>query len=223
MSGESRVRQRWAGAALLILLVLIIGLGFMFPLADYVPAAQWGASLESAGFKGIAAFLITGMLATAVGLPRQLVAFIAGLAYGAVFGLLLSLTAALAGCCLTATVSRRFLALMVTERFPRVIATLERLVKRDLFLKIIVLRLQPLGTNLLTNVCIGFTSGSLPRFLAASAIGYVPQMLVFNLLGSGVRVDSQSQLVLSGVLLLVSVALGVFLYKRQLQRATHPD
>ena len=216
MSGESRSRRRWTGAALLCLLLLIVGMGLIFPPADYVPAAQWGASLESAGAKGIVAFLITGMLATSVGLPRQLVAFIAGLAYGTVLGLLFSLTAALAGCCLTATVSRRFLSSMVTERYPRAIVTLERLVKRDLFLKILVLRLQPLGTNLLTNVCIGFTSGSLPRFLAASAIGYVPQMLVFNLLGSGVRVDSQNQLILSVVLLLVSIAIGVILYKRQM-------
>ena len=218
MSDDSRKRRRWTGAALLFLLVLIVGLGIAFPPADYVPAAQWGASLESAGFKGVVAFLITGMLATAVGLPRQLVAFIAGLAYGTFLGLLLSLTAALAGCCLTATVSRRFLASMVVERFPRPIAALERLIKRDLFLKILVLRLQPFGTNLLTNVCIGFTSASLPRFLAASAVGYVPQMLVFNLLGSGVRVDSQNQLILSVVLLLLSIAIGAILYKRHLSQ-----
>jgi len=73
-----------------------------------------------------------------------------------------------------------------------------------------------LGTNLITNVCIGFTNASLPTFLAASAIGYIPQMLVFNLLGVGVRVDSQAQLALSLVLLVISIALGIFLYKRQI-------
>lgn len=217
MSGELQKRRRWGGVALLCLLVLIVGLGVVFPPADHLPAAQWGAQLESAGFKGVVVFLITGMLATSVGLPRQLVAFIGGLAYGTILGLGLSLMGALAGCCLTAVVSRRFLASMVTERFPRAIATLDRLIQRDLFLKILVLRLQPLGTNLLTNVCIGFTSASLPRFLGASAIGYVPQMLVFNLLGAGVRVDSQNQLILSVVLLVVSIAIGLFLYKRNIK------
>lgn len=217
MSGDLPKRRRWTGVALLVLLALIIGLGVAFPPADYVPAAQWGAALESAGFKGIVVFVITGLLVTSVGLPRQLVAFIAGLAYGTLPGLVLSLVAALAGCCLTAVVSRRFLASMVTERFPRAIATLDRLIERDLFLKILVLRLQPLGTNLLTNLCIGFTSASLPRFLAASAVGYVPQMLVFNLLGAGVRVDSQNQLLVSAVLLVVSIAIGAVLYKRSIR------
>lgn len=216
MSYHSRNRQRWISVSLLLLLVLIVGLGIAFPPADYVPAAQWGAALESAGGQGLAVFLVLGMLFTSVGFPRQLVAFIAGLAYGVASGLLLSLVAAVAGCCLTALVSRRFLAAMVIKRFPRVIATLDRLTQRDLFLKILVLRLQPLGTNLLTNVCIGFTSASLPRFLAASAVGYIPQMLVFNLLGAGVRVDSQSQLLLSMVLLVISIALGVLLYKRHI-------
>ncbi|MFK7996372.1 MAG: TVP38/TMEM64 family protein [Granulosicoccus sp.] len=212
-------RRRIAGAALLILLALIIGLSVTFPPKDYVPAAKWGAILESSGLAGMALFLVAGILATSVGLPRQLVAFIGGLAYGVGLGLCLSLLAALCGCWLTVTMSRRFFAATVTARFPRPIAALDRLTRQDLFLKILVLRLQPLGTNLLTNVCIGFTSASVPKFIAASALGYVPQMLVFNLLGVGIRVDSQAQLILSIVLLLVSIALGVFLYKRHIKSA----
>jgi len=208
---------RVAGVALLLLLALIIVLGVVFPPKDYVPAARWGAALESAGVKGMVLFLLAGMLATSIGLPRQLVAFIGGLAYGLVAGLVISLLAALCGCWLTATVSRRFFASIVKKRFPGPIATLDRLTQKDLFLKIVVLRLQPLGTNLLSNICIGFTNASLPKFVAASAVGYVPQMLVFNLLGVGVRVDSQAQLLLSFVLLLVSIALGVVLYKRHVK------
>ncbi len=210
------MRRPLAGIALILLLAVIIGLSIAFPPSDYIPAAQWGEALESAGFVGVIIFLVTGMLATSVGLPRQLVAFIGGLAYGVVVGLSLSLLAALCGCFLTATVSRRFFADIVNKRFPKPIATLDKFIEQDLFLKVLVLRLQPLGTNLLTNVCIGFTRASIPGFIAASAIGYVPQMLVFTLLGVGVRVDSQAQLMLSIVLLLVSVALGVLLYRRHI-------
>jgi len=216
-------RQNVVGAGLLLLLLLIVALAIVFPPSDYVPAAKWGAQLESAGLKGAFAFLVIGMLATSVGLPRQLVAFIGGLAYGVSIGLVLSLSAALLGCALTALVSRRYLSSLITARFPKVISTLNRLIKKDLFLKILVLRLQPLGTNLITNVCIGFTNASLPRFLAASAVGYIPQMLVFNLLGAGVRVDSDAQLILSMVLLLISIALGVFLYRRQIDIEQKPS
>ena len=200
--------------AFILLLAIIVALAIAFPPGEYVPAAQWGALLESAGITGIIIFLSVGILATSVGLPRQLVAFIGGLAYGTGVGLMLSLTAALAGCLLTVMMSRRFLADFVKGRFPRPIAALERLVRDDFFLKVLVLRLQPLGTNLMTNVCIGFTSASLARFIAASAVGFVPQMLVFNLLGAGVRVDSQAQLGLSVALFIVSVVLGIYLFKR---------
>ena len=76
-----------------------------------------------------------------------------------------------------------------------------------------MLRLQPLGTNLMTNVCIGFTSGSRWEFLLASGIGYVPQLLVFVLLGAGIRVGSEFQWVLSLVLMGVSILLGFLIFR----------
>lgn len=217
-SADNRKKQTIVAVGFCVLLLIIIALAIAFPPSEYVPAAQWGASLESAGLFGGIVFLLLGMLATSVGLPRQLVAFIGGLAYGTVIGLLLSLIAALAGCLLTVTMSRRFLANVVNSKFPRPVDMLERLARDDFFLKILVLRLQPLGTNLLTNVCIGFTSASLVRFISASAVGFVPQMLVFSLLGAGVRVDSQAQLALSAALFVLSVILGVYLYRRHVPR-----
>jgi uncharacterized membrane protein YdjX (TVP38/TMEM64 family) len=215
MSTTSRTRQVVA-AFFSILLLLIIVLAIFFPPREHLPIASWGESLETAGAAGAAMFLLLGMLATAVGLPRQLAAFIGGLAYGVSLGLTLSLLAALAGCIVTVTVSRNFFAAYVVGRFPKPIAVLENLVKTDFFLKVLVLRLQPFGTNLLSNVCIGFTSASLAKYVAASAVGYIPQMLVFSLLGAGVRVDSQAQLSLSIALLIISILLGVYLYKRHL-------
>lgn len=206
---------RKAGMAILVLLlVVIVVVAFLYPPADYIPAAKWGAALETAGLSGMFLFWFVGMMCTSVGLPRQLVAFIGGLAYGLPLGLALSLAAALCGCWLTATVSRRLFSAAVLRRFPKPISMLDSLIKNDLFLKILVLRLQPLGTNLLTNVCIGFTKAPLPMFLLASAIGYVPQMLVFNLIGVGVRFESQQQLILSAVLLVISLVLGTVLYRR---------
>jgi uncharacterized membrane protein YdjX (TVP38/TMEM64 family) len=84
-----------------------------------------------------------------------------------------------------------------------------------------VLRLQPLGTNLLTNILIGFTATPLRIFIAASAVGYIPQMLVFSLLGSGIRVGSQTQLIVSAVLLLLSLMLGAFVYRRHKARQSN--
>ena len=50
-------------------------------------------------------------------------------------------------------------------------------------------------------------------FLAASLLGYVPQTLVFALLGSGVRVSEFAQLALGAALFLASMTLGFFLMR----------
>ena len=51
-------------------------------------------------------------------------------------------------------------------------------------------------------------------FLAASALGYVPQTVVFALLGKGVRVDGAWQLALAVALFAVSVVIGLALLRR---------
>ena len=203
-----------------VLLVIILCLAFFFPSSEHIPLAQWGAALQAAGTRGLALFFLLGVLATSIGLPRQSVGFVAGLAYGILPGLLVSLSAAIAGCYLTVITSRRFLSGFVASRYPGAVAKLDSLLSNDLFIKILILRLQPFGTNLLTNVCIGFTAVRLPQFLIASAVGFIPQMLVFVMLGAGVRVGSDAQVVLSAVLLAISVILAWVLLRRHRSRDT---
>ena len=209
----SSARSFVAIASLVLLVIIVLG-GIVYPPARWVPAAQWGELLQRSGASGLLIFATSAIVATAVGLPRQMVAFIAGLAYGTMQGLLVSLIAALIGCYLTMRFSKIFLSRWVAARFPRVVTTLDRLMARDVFLKVLILRLQPLGTNLLTNVCAGFTRVSQSTFLAASAVGYIPQMLVFTMLGAGVRVGSTAQISISILLLGVSLVLAGYLYRK---------
>jgi uncharacterized membrane protein YdjX (TVP38/TMEM64 family) len=51
-------------------------------------------------------------------------------------------------------------------------------------------------------------------FLAASALGYLPQTAVFALLGKGVRVDGAWQIALAVALMAVSAAIGFALLRR---------
>lgn len=202
--------------AALSLLAVVVVTGVV--LGRRVPLETLGARLEGSGPSGLVLFVTFGVLGTAVGLPRQALAFVAGLTWGTVAGLSLSLAAAVGGCALTLWISTRFLRGHVARRHPRFVAALGRLLEHDAFAKIVALRLQPLGTNLLTNLCAGLTTMPRATFLAASAIGYVPQMLVFTLLGAGVRVESGARLAASAVLLLLSLAIGMVLYRRHLGR-----
>jgi uncharacterized membrane protein YdjX (TVP38/TMEM64 family) len=54
---------------------------------------------------------------------------------------------------------------------------------------------------------------ALPYF-ASSAIGFVPQTLVFVLLGTGVYVDAGLQIALAVLLFLVSAVIGLVIFQR---------
>jgi uncharacterized membrane protein YdjX (TVP38/TMEM64 family) len=78
----------------------------------------------------------------------------------------------------------------------------------------LAIRLLPFGNNLALNLLAGAAGIPLLPYLAASALGYLPQTLVFALLGKGVRVDGLWQLALSAALLLVSLGIGLRLLRR---------
>lgn len=215
---RKQIRRSFVVGGLVLLLVLILWLLYHFPLSslvDHQAIAEW---IDDWGFLGTISFVSVGILATAVGLPRQLMAFVGGYSFGVVIGLAVSLLAAIGGCFLCFQLSRRILRRRVMKRFGGTVQFLNRLMRDDAFFKIIVLRLQPLGTNLATNLAAGVTTLSTPVFIGSSFLGYIPQMLVFSLMGSGVRVQSSTQLTVSVVLFIVSLLLGVWLYRRHLNQ-----
>ena len=197
------------------LLGLILALG---ALARRLPIEAWAGNLQGLGASGPILLLAGGALATAVGLPRQLVASLAGFAFGAPAGAALALAAATCGCALTMLATRRMLAAPAARRWPAAIRRVEALVRDDLFAKVVALRLQPLGTNLATNVAAGVLGVRAAPFLAASCVGYVPQTVAFALAGSGVRTGSGAEALTAATLFVVSLALGAALVRRHRRR-----
>ena len=58
------------------------------------------------------------------------------------------------------------------------------------------------------------SSAKFPLFLTGSAIGYIPQMVVFALLGSGINLNPALRISGSVVLFFVSAGLGIYLFRR---------
>jgi uncharacterized membrane protein YdjX (TVP38/TMEM64 family) len=54
---------------------------------------------------------------------------------------------------------------------------------------------------------------SMPFFLG-SALGYLPQMIIFSLVGSGAQVDQFWQVAIAMAMLVIAVVLGVYLYRK---------
>ncbi len=166
------------------------------------------------GFKGIVLFtLICGIL-TCFGFPRQLLAVLAGYAFGASWGALYVNIGSLIGCILAFTYGRLLAQKLVQKHFSSKIVKIENFLLSNTIAMTIVIRLLPIGGNIVTNLVSGTTRIKAKDFFIGSFIGYIPQNYIFALLGSGVQLDSDMRMIMSGALFLFATLLGYYLYKK---------
>jgi len=194
--------------------IIIFSLSDSTLVKDYIENPKFIQWFVERGPIGILLFFVLFSCATAVGFPRQLVAFIAGFGFGFLPGLILACLSATMGCTLTYLISRKLARPWVTKRYPGPIKQFDDFVKKDSFIKIVIIRFMPFGTNLTTNLAAGVSDISLKLFLIASAFGFLPQMIIFSLTGNGLKTDSNLQLIVSGLLFVVSMLLSWHLYQK---------
>ncbi len=164
--------------------------------------------------RGAATLVAAGAALSAAGVPRQLVAFAGGYAFGLWRGGALALLAQMLGCAADFWFARLAGRFWATRRVAgRRSAGLNRLLAARPFATALTLRLLPVGNNLLLNLLAGASAIPARPFLAATLIGYVPQTAVFALAGSGVQVDRTVQLGLAAALFALSAALGLALLR----------
>lgn len=205
------------GLALILSLAL---LGYLFKLTDLghsLNEAWINAHVRRHGFSGIAVFLLMGALFTAVGLPRQIIAFLAGYAFGVLQGTLLGALAALLGSVLAFSYARLFGKGLLREKLGERARRFDTFVGKHPFAMTLMVRLMPLGNNALTNLAAGISSIQPLMFFSGTFFGYLPQTLVFALVGSGVHVAPAYKLGGAIVLFVISGVLGAYLYRRHRQ------
>ncbi|MBI0536638.1 TVP38/TMEM64 family protein [Roseomonas sp. KE2513] len=225
MSTAAPPRPAVAAAGRLALLALGLGFaGWIIRTLGLAPGSETGTVwvdhwIRGQGLQGEAVFLAVGAAAAAAGLPRQGVAFLGGYAFGAPVGTGLALVAQVLGCAASfgwaRLLGRDWAARRLEGRLGRRLRPLHDRLVASPFGATLALRLLPVGNNLALNLLAGLSGVRMAPFVLGSAIGYLPQTLVFALLGNGVAVDRVAQLVLGGALFLVSVALGAWLLRRE--------
>ena len=166
------------------------------------------------GVSGEMLFIAIGALFAGVGMPRQIVCFLGGYAFGQLNGTLLSLLASVIGCAGTFYYARLFGRRLVMGRFGRRIQKLDEFLHDNTFAMTVLVRLLPVGSNLINNLVAGIAKVRALPFITGSAIGYIPQTLVFALVGSGSTLDPARRIGLAILLFVVSGALGVTLYRK---------
>lgn len=211
---------RWRPLAKLVVLAGgLVAAGALLREMGGVPGTDWvDAYIRDDGLRGEAVFILVGAALTAAGLPRQSVAFLAGYAYGTVLGAGVALAAQVVGClgsyAWARLLGRDWAERRLAGRFGHRLRPLRDVLAENPFQATLALRLLPVGNNLALNLLAGMAALRVVPFLAGSALGYLPQTIVFAFLGKGIRVEGAWQLGLGAALLLLSFGLGVWIWRR---------
>src|SRR5512139_754826 len=176
------------GLALILSLAL---LGYLFETSDLgssVNEAWIDARVRGHGVNGALLFLLMGGLFTAIGLPRQIIAFLGGYAFSVGLGTLFGALAALLGCMLSFGYARFFGKGLLRARLGERAGRFDRFIHDHPFSMTVLVRLLPVGNNLLTNLAAGISSIRPLSFFSGTLLGYLPQTRVFALVGSGAHI-----------------------------------
>jgi len=209
----------------LLLIASLVGVAYLFEvtqLGSMLDRAWIDSEVRGKGMTGELLFLGMGALATAIGVPRQAIAFLAGYAFDVAFGTLFGVAATVGGCLITFFYARWFGRSLVAAHFYERIRRLDGFIHENTLSMTVLIRLLPAGSNLVTNLAAGVTTIRALPFMLGSALGYIPQTLVFALIGSGISLDPLLRIGLGVMLFLISGVLGIYLF-RKFRHGRHLD
>jgi uncharacterized membrane protein YdjX (TVP38/TMEM64 family) len=197
-------------------------------LGDMLSNTQWfNDHVLGRGPLSVVIFLAVSAVFTAVGLPRQLIGFLGGFAFGILGGTVLSTVGAGLGCAMAALYARMGGRDLVERRLGKKVHKVNRFLRHEPFNTALAIRLFPLGSNLIVNLAAGVSSIPLLPFVLGSTLGYIPQNFIFALFGAGMNRESTTGVVLSVgmsvALFVVSGWLGIRVYRRYRRQAGVPE
>lgn len=201
----------------LIFIASLVALGYVLEATHFgasINQAWIDAEIRGKGLSGEILFVGVGALAAALAMPRQIISFLGGYAFGFLLGTVLTLAAVISGCIVSFFYARWIGRQFIAARFGARIQRVDDFLSWSPFAMTLLIRLLPIGNNLATNLAAGVTSVRALPFFLGSLLGYIPQTLVFALVGSGVNVDPALRIGLAVLLFLVSGAIGVWLYRK---------
>ena len=199
------------------LLVITVLLLITYLLRDVLDQAWVDRYVRDRGLIGEIVFAGLCALLASVGLSRQIIAFLAGYGFGFSRGVLLAMLAEVSGCIITFCIARFLLRGLLLKRYSARVRRVDEFIRENTFSTTLLIRLLPLGSNWMFNIAAGVSAvRSLPFFLG-SALGYIPQMIIFTLLGSGVSVDQSWQIAIAVAMFVAAAVLGSYLYRKYLK------
>ncbi len=199
--------------------------GAMVTVALCLPLLGGGAAqstlvalVSQGGVWGPAMYLLVATMLTAIGLPRQIPAFVAGYAFGTWSGVAIALLSLMMACGLDFIWARAVGRAFVTRRFGKVLHKIDSTLAARPFIATLMFRLMPVGSNILLNLAAGLSSVRPLPFMAASLIGFIPQTVVFAMMGRGSAPSHMNMLFIGIATFIVSASLGTLLFRNYRQQ-----
>jgi uncharacterized membrane protein YdjX (TVP38/TMEM64 family) len=201
------------------LLIIIIAAGW-----SLLKFTSWGETLQDyewvrlkisqSTYFGTLVFVLVGGLLTVIGFPRIALSALGGFIYGFIFGCIWGILGTMVGCVLSYYYAKHMGREFVEKKIPEKYKKYDAFLKDYSFSMTLAIRLFPIGNNMVTNLLAGVSSVVPYRYFLATFIGYIPQTLIFSLLGSGIRKETWLRITLSAGLFILSVLIMMFLRKR---------
>lgn len=204
--------MKWLKLILVVIIILILLLDT--PVIAHITDKNWLLDyINQNGVFGNLVIIFSSMIFIAIGGPKQVIALLLGYLYYIYLGVFFTLVVCVISAALNYTVACFLLTNTLFRRFPKRMQKFNAFASRSPFLKILLLRLFPVGNNVVTNVLSGCVRVPLVPFFTASLIGYLPQTIIFALAGAGIQSPSNEMLYLSIVLAVISTVLTGFIYR----------
>jgi uncharacterized membrane protein YdjX (TVP38/TMEM64 family) len=201
----------------LVFLATLVAIGYVVESGQLsgLLSEDWiDREVRGKGIPGELLFLGVGGVVTALAVPRHIVSFLGGYAFGLGQGTALALAATELGCLLTFVYGRVIGRPLVSARLGARVRRIEDFLASNPFSMTLLIRLLPVGSNFATSIAAGVSRVPARPFLLGSLLGYLPQTFVFTLAGSGVEMGGGLRIGLAALFFVVSGAIGVWLYRR---------
>ena len=202
----------------LLVLAVLVAIGLVVEAGvsgGLLSIKEWiDSEVRGRGMTGELLFVAAGALATALAVPRNVVSFLGGYAFGLAQGASLALLAEGLGCALTFFCGRTFARRLVSARLGPRVRRIDDFLAANPFSMTLLIRLVPVGNNFATNLAAGVSRVRALPFLLGSLLGYVPKTFVFALAGSGIEEGAHLRVALAVLVFLLLGSFGVWLYRK---------
>lgn len=176
--------------------------------------------VEAGGPFSVGIFLLLSVVLVGLGLPRQVPAYIGGYAFGLWPGFWLAMLVQSLACTANFYWTRSLAHDWAARRFGGRVRRLDQALAAQPFMAALTLRLMPVGSNIATNLLAGLSSVPFRPFLTGSMLGFIPQTLIFALIGNGAQISHGWIIGLGAAACVFSTLLGLVVLRRHQRLAT---